>query len=58
MENIKSMTIAEAIDILDNEIEYGEIGKVASIEFIIAKNVLVQALELRTTSEERKKEIF
>ena len=52
--DIKPMTIEEAIDILDKEIENGKIGEIASIEFIVAKNVVIEALLNRTTKEERK----
>lgn len=51
--DIKPMTIEEAIDILDKEIENGKVGEVASIEFIVAKNVVIEALMDRTTKEER-----
>ena len=45
MINCKPMTLREACAILDRDIAEAEVGRVASIEFIVAKNVVINAIE-------------
>lgn len=52
MEKIKPLTIKEAIDILDREIEHGKVGEVASLDFIVAKNVVIEALQMNLSENE------